>query len=1061
MGNLSNLYVSRSFQSLIHLATDNTASANLIGLEDGYGNPIGVSVNTTGDLSISGSFTASLQNGYVWVGNSSGKTTTAPTSSFGGGGSVPAGTISGSAQITALGFVSSSVTASSLITASAAGANITFTKGDASQFTITIATGSFVSASYAETASLAISAKDIVVDVKNTTGAQINKGTVVRIIGATGDNPLIGTASWEDDNNSANTLGFVVANIPNDSFGRVMTQGTLLAVDTDPALGYAAGDLVYLSGSGQYTRVKPPAPYHEVRLGQVLRAQQNNGSIYVLIQNGYELTELHDVDINTGSLANKDILAYDSASGQWENWSISGLGLATTGSNTFIGNQVVSGYVSASNGFRVGGSATALEIGDGSNIRFLTGSSNYYNIQLVPDVGDIAFSRDGASNTKTFTLAGSSGASTTFQNNPVQFQSSVGGVTFSTPISVNSGINTNVDITGSLKISSTFDAPLTQGYVWVGDASGRTTTVATSSFSGGGGADLTSLNAFTASQFVSNSYFATTGSNNFIGVETINDVVGTGQGEVYLLARSGSLVLSNSTVTPTYAGLSFISSSQINANTNLIFKTNTNAQSTIVSGSANLFVPNSAPSATFTRYIGGSGNIMLSATAIPQITSSYAFSPTFTNNYFGGSGGLFMRTPLSSSAYTITNNAFIGTGNVSFGTAAAPFVSASAGFNMSGVYNNGTITLAAYKTTLSSSMNLSNNFIGGALTVNADSSSVSVAGSTIQGVLTINNSYFNSGATANTLSFQRNAVFGVNHNIYASGSNTATTVARIADGNLIAGIALSASLNLNGDLSHLQGTGIIGHGLSVTGSSARYSTSVSQSIGSVFVGRFNDQLGNKAKSAETIFAVGTGTPSVSKTGFLIDSGSNTFVEGTLNVSGASSLNGNLTITGSLTASLQQGYVWVGDASGLTTTVATSSFGGGGGGAAFPYTGSAQITGSLGVTGSISGLVNPLTISSNTASMDFNNGNFFTLQLVSGSITHLTATNIKAGQTINLLVKTDSGSAAASGSLTFSSAFKFAGGFDYTPTAITASQDLVSFVTFDTTQILAAQIKNLS
>ena len=65
MGNLSNLYVSRSFQSIIHLATDNTASANLIGLEDGFGNPIGVSVNTAGDLFLSGSLTASLKGGKV------------------------------------------------------------------------------------------------------------------------------------------------------------------------------------------------------------------------------------------------------------------------------------------------------------------------------------------------------------------------------------------------------------------------------------------------------------------------------------------------------------------------------------------------------------------------------------------------------------------------------------------------------------------------------------------------------------------------------------------------------------------------------------------------------------------------------------------------------------------------------------------------------------------------------------------------------------------------------------------------------------------------------------
>ena len=227
-------------------------------------------------------------------------------------------------------FVSASL---ALVTASVNNDDITFTKGDGTQFTIQVATGSFaVSASYAETASYAQFATDIYLQVKNTTGAQINKGTVVRIIGATGDNALIATASWENDNNSANTLGFLYENIANDSFGKVITQGTLLGINTDPTLGYTAGQILYLSSSGQYTNVIPPAPYHEVRLGQVLRAQQNNGSIYILIQNGYELGELHDVDILTGSLANNDLLAYNSASGQWENKSISVLGIATTAS---------------------------------------------------------------------------------------------------------------------------------------------------------------------------------------------------------------------------------------------------------------------------------------------------------------------------------------------------------------------------------------------------------------------------------------------------------------------------------------------------------------------------------------------------------------------------------------------------------------------------------------------------------------------------------------------------------------------------------------------------------
>jgi hypothetical protein len=50
MGNLSNLYVSQSFQSLIHLGTNSTITSSLTTLQDGLGNSIGVAVNTNGDL---------------------------------------------------------------------------------------------------------------------------------------------------------------------------------------------------------------------------------------------------------------------------------------------------------------------------------------------------------------------------------------------------------------------------------------------------------------------------------------------------------------------------------------------------------------------------------------------------------------------------------------------------------------------------------------------------------------------------------------------------------------------------------------------------------------------------------------------------------------------------------------------------------------------------------------------------------------------------------------------------------------------------------------------------
>jgi len=110
-----------------------------------------------------------------------------------------------------------------------------------------------------------------------------------------------------------------------------------------------------------------------------------------------------------------------------------------------------------------------------------------------------------------------------------------------------------------------------------------------------------------------------------------------------------------------------------------------------------------------------------------------------------------------------------------------------------------------------------------------------------------------------------------------------------------------------------------------------------------------------------------------------------------------------------------------------------------------------------VTGSVTGNIVPLTITSNTASMNLAAGNFFSLTLVSGSTTRLTATNIKPGQTINLLLTQP----ASTGSLTFSPSFKFSGGVPVSASQAANAKDIITFVTFDTSSVYTAIIKNLS
>jgi hypothetical protein len=198
-----------------------------------------------------------------------------------------------------------------------------------------------VSTSFAVTSSLSETTLRTTVYVKNVSGTQIDKGKVVRISGATGDNPLIVTASFLTEGQSANTLGITTQNIPNDDFGYVITEGVLLGVNTN---GMSAGQLLYLGEGGSFTTTPPTAPNHGVRLGEVLRVQQNNGSIYVRVDNGSELGEAHDVVDNSTSASYGDILVKSGS--VWTNsktlngdYTISG-SLFVSGTTEFGGNLV-------------------------------------------------------------------------------------------------------------------------------------------------------------------------------------------------------------------------------------------------------------------------------------------------------------------------------------------------------------------------------------------------------------------------------------------------------------------------------------------------------------------------------------------------------------------------------------------------------------------------------------------------------------------------------------------------------------------------------------------------
>jgi hypothetical protein len=208
---------------------------------------------------------------------------------------------------------SGSVTRKALVStlAPAAGAISTLTSVDGSVAITGSGTTRNLSAAYTT---------DVVVLVRNTTGTTLTKGTVVYITGATGQTSTVSRAIASSDATSAQTLGMVREDIGNNATGYVVAIGLITNINTS---AYTDGQQLYLSGSvaGGVTATKPYAPTHLVYVGVVEYAHPVNGKIFVKVQNGYELDELHDVSAQTPS--NGQTLVYNSTTQLWENSAVS------------------------------------------------------------------------------------------------------------------------------------------------------------------------------------------------------------------------------------------------------------------------------------------------------------------------------------------------------------------------------------------------------------------------------------------------------------------------------------------------------------------------------------------------------------------------------------------------------------------------------------------------------------------------------------------------------------------------------------------------------------------
>ena len=154
-------------------------------------------------------------------------------------------------------------------------------------------------------------------------GVAINKGQAVYVSSSDGTNMIVSKASNTAEATSSKTMGLLETTLAINGKGNVVAEGLLAGLDTTGATN--PGDPVWLGTNGDLIyglTNKPYAPAHLVFIGIVTRINANNGEIFVKVQNGFEIDELHNVDLKTTTPINGHILGYNGT--LWVNKTIAG-----------------------------------------------------------------------------------------------------------------------------------------------------------------------------------------------------------------------------------------------------------------------------------------------------------------------------------------------------------------------------------------------------------------------------------------------------------------------------------------------------------------------------------------------------------------------------------------------------------------------------------------------------------------------------------------------------------------------------------------------------------------
>jgi hypothetical protein len=172
--------------------------------------------------------------------------------------------------------------------------------------------------------------------VRNNSGVTIPKGAAVYQTGSSGTTLTVALADASTEATASQTLGLAQETIANNANGYIVAVGLLDGINT---AALTEGQIIWLSETaGEVTTTRPTQPAHGVVCGYcVKQGAGTSGILYVKVDNGLELEELHDVLITapaTGQVLRR------AADGLWKNAALTASdvsGVATSGAITGSG----------------------------------------------------------------------------------------------------------------------------------------------------------------------------------------------------------------------------------------------------------------------------------------------------------------------------------------------------------------------------------------------------------------------------------------------------------------------------------------------------------------------------------------------------------------------------------------------------------------------------------------------------------------------------------------------------------------------------------------------------